>query len=161
MEEARRLWELNFFTALGMAQLTVPHMRAQRSGMVVNVSSIAGKFTLPWLPLYSASKHALSSWTEALRMELRGSGVHAMTACPGYIDTAFHQHALGGAPPDKIAGGKRFAISASDCAGAIRRGVERDARTVMAPRSGWILVALKSLFPGQVETNLAKVNGTA
>jgi len=156
MDETRRMWELNFFAALGMAQLAVPHMRAQHGGTIVNLGSIAGKFTLPWLPLYSASKSALGSWTESLRMELGRDGIHAMLVCPGYVKTGFHRHAMGGGPPGKIAAGKRFAISPEDCARAIRRGVERDARTVMAPRSGWLLVAAARLFPGVVEAVLAE-----
>ena len=156
MDEARRMWELNFFAALGMAQLVAPHMRERRSGTIVNVSSIAGEFTLPWLPLYSASKSALGAWTEALRMELGLDGSHAMLVCPGYVKTEFHRHAMGGKPPGKIAAGKRFAISPEDCARAIRRGVERGARTVMAPRSGWLLVAAARLFPGVVEAVLAE-----
>jgi short-subunit dehydrogenase len=159
MEEARRMWELNFFAALGMAQLAVPHMRAQRRGAIVNVSSIAGKFTLPWMPLYSASKSALGSWTESLRMELRRDGIHATLVCPGYVRTGFHRHAMGGGPPARIASGKRFAISPEDCARAIRRGVERDARTVMAPRSGWLLVAARGLFPGLVEAAMTEREG--
>ena len=161
LDRARQMWDLNFFAALGMAQLAIPHMRARGEGMIVNIGSIAGKFTLPWLPLYSASKSALGSWTEVLRMELRNSGVRVMLVCPGYIDTGFQSHAMGGAPPAKIAGGKRFAITAADCARVIRRGVERDARTVMTPRVGWLLVAVRSLIPGLVEANLAKLNGAA
>jgi short-subunit dehydrogenase len=84
-----------------------------------------------------------------------------MLVCPGYVRTAFHAHALGGEPPPRITEGKRFAITPEDCAVAIRRGVERNARTVMAPRSGWLLVAAAALFPGFVETNLANLNGTA
>jgi short-subunit dehydrogenase len=161
MERARRMWDVNFFAALGMAQLAVPHMRQRRSGMIVNIGSIAGKLTLPWLPLYSASKSALGSWTESLRMELRGSGVHAMLVCPGYIQTGFQRNVLSGAPPAKIAGGKRFAISAEDCARAVRRGVEHGSRTVVAPRIGWALMAAYRLLPGLVEGNMAKLNGTA
>jgi len=161
MEAAQRLWDLNFFAALGMVQLVAPHMRDRRSGTIVNVSSVAGKFTLPWLPLYSASKQALGSWTASLRMELRGSGIHSMLVCPGYIKTSFQQHALAGAPPPTIKEGKRFATTPQDCARAIRRGVERQARTVMTPRSSWLLVAAAALFPGVVETSLANLNGTA
>jgi short-subunit dehydrogenase len=161
MDEARRLWELNFFAALGMVQLAAPHMRARRGGAIVNVSSVAGKFTLPWLPLYSASKHALASWTESLRMELRADGIHATLVCPGYVRTGFQRHAMGDGPPPRIVEGKRFAITPEDCATAIRRGVERNARTVFAPRSGWLLVAAATLFPGLTESSLAKLNGTA
>lgn len=161
MDEARRLWDVNFFAALGMVQLIAPHMRAHHGGMIVNVSSVAAKLTLPWLPLYSASKQALASWTESLRMELRADGIHAMLVCPGYIRTGFQRNAMGDGPPSRIAEGKRFAITPEDCATAIRRGVERNARTVLAPRSGWLLVAAAMLFPGLVERNLAKLNGTA
>ncbi len=79
MEETRRLMELNFFAVLGITQLVVPHMRERRSGMIVNVGSIAGKFTLPWMTIYSASKFALGSLTEGLRMELKRD-IHSHSA---------------------------------------------------------------------------------
>ena len=161
MAEARRLWELNFFALLGMTQLVVPHMRERSAGMIVNVGSIAGKMTLPWFSLYSASKYAVGSLTEGLRMELLGSGVRTMLVCPGYVDTGFQSHVIGGHPPPRVLQGKRFAITAQQCAQAIRRGVERDARTVVTPRSGWLLIALARLFPGQAERRMARINGTA
>ena len=63
MEETRRMWEVNYFALLGMIQLVVPHMRASRSGTIVNVGSIGGKMTLPWLTLYSSTKYAIGSLT--------------------------------------------------------------------------------------------------
>ncbi len=161
MDEVRRLMELNFFTVVGMTQLAVPHMRAQHSGMVVNVGSIAGKMTLPWLTIYSASKYALGSLTEGLRMELRGDGIRAMLVCPGYVLTGFQKNVIAGQAPPKVLEGRRFAISAPNCARDIRRGVERNARTVMTPRSGWFLVAAMRLFPSIVEGRMAGLNGTA
>jgi short-subunit dehydrogenase len=155
MEETRRMWELNFFALLGMTQLVVPHMRARHSGTVVNVGSIGGKMTLPWLTLYSASKYAVGSLTEGMRMELRRDGVHAMLVCPGYVQTRFQQNAIRGGPPADIQRSRKFAITPEQCAVAIRRGVERDARTVMAPASGWLLVALCRLFPGQAQRRMA------
>jgi hypothetical protein len=56
---------------------------------------------------------------------------------------------------------RRFAITPEDCAEAIRRGVERDARTVVTPRSGWLLVFAMRLFPSIVESRMASINGTA
>ncbi len=161
MEDARRLMELNFFALLGMTQLVAPHMRARRRGCIVNVGSIAGKVTLPWLTLYSASKSAVGALTEGLRMELRRDGVRTMLVCPGYVKTNFQKNALAGQPPAGIVQGRVFAIGAAQCATAIRRGLERDARTIVAPRACWILAALASLFPALVEERLAKVNGTA
>jgi short-subunit dehydrogenase len=161
MEDARHLMELNFFALLGMIQLVTPHMRGRRQGMIVNVGSIAGKMPLPWMTLYSASKYAVGALTEGLRMELRGDGVKTMLVCPGYVTTGFQQHVRAGQAPAAVIRGRRMAITAAECARAIRRGVERDARTVMAPRAGWILVALARLLPGLVEARMAGMNGTA
>ncbi len=161
LEEARVLMELNYFVPLRLTQLVAPHMRARRSGMIVNVGSIAGKLTLPWMTLYSASKSAIGTLTEGARMELMRDGVHTMVVCPGYVKTGFQQNVLAGRPPDKVLRGRRMAITPEECAAAIRRGVERDARTVMTPRAGWLLVAAMRLFPTLVERRMAQMNGTA
>jgi len=88
-------------------------------------------------------------------MELRRYGVHAMLVCPGYVKTAFQQNVIRGGPPADIQRSRKFAITPEQCATAIRRGVERDARTVLAPASGWFLVALYRLFPGQAQRRMA------
>ncbi|MDQ6664692.1 MAG: SDR family NAD(P)-dependent oxidoreductase [Acidobacteriota bacterium] len=159
LEEARQMFELNFFAPLGMIQNVVPHMRRQKSGTIVNVGSIAGKLTVPWLTLYSSTKWAMGSLTNGLRMELKHDGIHAIQVCPGYVNTDFQRHALGTHPPEKVVGGKKFAISAEECAAAIVRGVERDARTVLVPRMGWTVVALSRLFPAIVDSYLAALHG--
>jgi short-subunit dehydrogenase len=155
IDDVRRLMELNFFALLDLTQLVVPHMRARRDGMIVNVSSIAGKMTLPWMTIYSASKYALTGLTEGLRMELRADQVHAMLVCPGYVKTGFQKHVLAGEAPPKVKRSRRYAITPEECALAIRRGVERDARTVMAPGIGWLLVTLARFFPGIVEARMS------
>ena len=161
MDEVRALMELNFFAVVGLTQMVAPHMRARRSGLIVNIGSIAGKMTLPWMTLYSASKSALGTLTEGARMELLRDGVHTMLVCPGYVQTGFQQNVLEGRPPEKVLQGRKMAITAAECASAIRRGVERDARTVLAPRAGWLLVAAMRLFPSLVERRMAQMNGTA
>jgi short-subunit dehydrogenase len=156
-DEAHAMFELNFFAPLAMIQLVVPHMRERRSGMVVNIGSIAGKVTLPWFTLYSATKFALGALTEGLRMELAADGIGAMIVCPGYVKTGFQGHALVGRPPDRLLKGKKFAITAEQCAEAVARGVERDARTVVTPVSGWALIAAQRLFPSLVEAQMKKI----
>ncbi len=163
MADARRLFELNFFAPLELAQLAAAQMKSQQPiegarGMIVNVGSIAGKVTLPWFTLYSATKFALGSLTDGLRMELEEHAIRAMLACPGYVNTRFQSHAIVGRPPPAIAGAKRFAVSMEACAEAIVRGVERDARTVMTPRIGWAIVALERLFPAIVHRRFARIN---
>jgi short-subunit dehydrogenase len=158
LEEARWLMELNFFAVLALTQLVTPHMRARRNGLIVNVSSVAGKVALPWMTLYSASKYALGALTEGLGMELQRDGIRAMTVCPGYVKTAFQQNAHGGKVPAAVARTRRFAITAEQCASAIRRGVERDARTVVTPRAAWLLVAAMRVAPGLVRAQLAAMS---
>ena len=161
MDDARYLMELNFFTPLALTQLVVPHMRSRRSGMIVNVGSIAGKMPLPWLPLYSTTKFALGALTEVQRMELRRDGVQTMIVCPGYVKTSFQKNAKSGQAPPRVRDARRFAILPETAATAIRRGVERDARTVVTPRSGWLFVLAMRLVPSLVEARLADLNGTA
>jgi short-subunit dehydrogenase len=161
MAEARYLMDLNFFAPLGMTQAVVPHMRARKSGMIVNVGSIGGKVVLPWMTLYSVTKYALGALTEGQRMELKRDGIRTMIVCPGYVKTGFQKNVRAGHTPTAVANARKFAITAEQCAEAIRRGVEREARTVVTPRSGWLLVAAMRLFPALVESRMAQINGTA
>ncbi len=156
--DVRKLFELNLFAPLALTQLVVPGMRQRKRGTIVNIGSIAGKITLPWFTLYSVSKFALGSLTDGLRAELKPDGIHAMIVCPGYVKTEFQTHSLGTRPPDPVMKGRRFAISAEECAEAIARGVERDARTVLVPRIFWLLALLSRLFPATVESRLAAIN---
>ncbi|MEX2261730.1 MAG: SDR family NAD(P)-dependent oxidoreductase [Bryobacteraceae bacterium] len=155
MAEVRRMFELNLFAPLELVQLVAPHMRERGSGTIVNVSSMAGQMTLPWFTLYSASKFALNALTDGLRMELQPDNIRCISVCPGYVRTEFQSHVLAGQPPDRILRGKRFAITAGQCASAIADAVERDTRTVVTPRIGRLLIALRRMFPSIVDGKLA------
>jgi short-subunit dehydrogenase len=157
LDETRSMFDLNFFAPLAMIQLVTPHMRERGSGMIVNISSIAGKVALPWLTLYSATKFALGALTDGLRMELAADGIRTMVVCPGYVKTDFQDHVLAGQPPDSLLKGRRFAITPEQCAAAVARGVERNARTVVTPAIGWTFIALYRLFPALVETQMRKM----
>jgi short-subunit dehydrogenase len=157
LDEAHAMFELNFFAPLAMIQLVVPHMRESGGGMLVNMGSIAGKAPLPWFTLYSATKFALGALTDGLRMELAHDGIRTMIVCPGYVQTGFQGHALVGRPPDRLLKGKKFAITAEQCAKAVARGVERNKRTVVTPALGWALIAATRLFPSLVEAQMIKI----
>jgi len=152
IEDARDLFELNFFAPLALAQRATPHLRQSR-GTLVNVSSIAGLISLPWLPVYSATKFALAAITSAQRAELRQDGVHVMGVFPGYVDTDFQRHAAG-VPPERITGGDFVSVSAADCAESIVEGIEHRRKIVVTPGSGRLLILASRLFPGLVEARL-------
>jgi short-subunit dehydrogenase len=69
-------------------------MRRQGRGHIVNVSSLAGKVAVPYLGIYSATKHALAAVSDALRSELAGTGVGVSSVYPGITDTGFQEHML-------------------------------------------------------------------
>jgi short-subunit dehydrogenase len=156
LDEARALFELNFFAPSDLTRLALPHLR-ETHGAVVNVSSIAGQVSLPWLSVYSASKFALAAMTSAQRTELRRDGVHVMGVFPGYVNTDFQAHASGPKPPARVLQGKRFAVSVEDCADAILHGIAHRKRTVVTPRKGWLLVWANWFFPSLVESQLERV----
>jgi len=156
--QVRELFELNLFAPLALSQLVVPGMRQRGRGMLVNISSIAGEITLPWFTLYSTTKHALGSLTDGLRMELERDGLRAMTVCPGYVNTDFQKHAIAGSSPGSLQGRRRpLSVSVEVCAAAIVSGVERDARTVVTPRTGWAVIWLRRLFPATVDHYLSRM----
>ncbi len=156
LEDARGMFELNLFAPFHLAQLATPFL-LRTHGTLVNISSIAGLMSLPWLPLYSASKFALTSLSATQRMELRRHGVNVMTVFPGYVDTDFQAHATGDRPPARVIQGKRFAVSAEDCSAAIVRGIERRSGQVVTPRLGWLAIWSHRLFPGLVEASMERV----
>jgi short-subunit dehydrogenase len=157
LSAAMELFQLNLFAALGMVQLVLPIMRAQGSGHIVNVSSIAAEVPLPWMTMYSASKAALSAVSSGVRRELRGTGVSVTDVLPGYVTTSFQGSAVG-KPPAGVLGARRHAISPEQCAEAIVRGVERGARTVVTPRYGWLAIWAERFAPWMVDSPLSKMN---
>ncbi len=85
-EELRRQFDVNFFAPIALIQAFLPLLR-ESGGRIVNVSSIAGKMSMPFVGAYSASKFALEAASDALRMELRPSGVSVSVIEPGEIRT--------------------------------------------------------------------------
>ncbi|NUW45926.1 oxidoreductase [Nonomuraea rhodomycinica] len=93
VERARRLFEVNLFGAARLTQLVLPGMRERRSGRIVNVSSVAGRFALPMVAWYHASKHALEAFSDALRQEVRPFGIKVVVVEPGLVRTEFEREA--------------------------------------------------------------------
>jgi NAD(P)-dependent dehydrogenase (short-subunit alcohol dehydrogenase family) len=87
--EARALFETNFFGVHRVCRAALPAMRARRSGLIVNISSLAGRVTIPFQGFYSASKYSLEALTEALRMEVAALGVRVTMIEPGDFATGF------------------------------------------------------------------------
>lgn len=87
--EALFQFDVNFFGAARVTRLALPVLRKQKSGVIINVSSVGADFALPFQGYYSASKAALNALTDSLRLETRPFGVQAALICPGDTKTGF------------------------------------------------------------------------
>jgi NAD(P)-dependent dehydrogenase (short-subunit alcohol dehydrogenase family) len=86
-EEMRNAFNTNFFGAIDVMKTVLPFMRAQKYGVIVNTTSIAGYMGLPFRGIYSSSKGALELVTEATRMEVKKFGIHIVNVAPGDFAT--------------------------------------------------------------------------
>ena len=94
MDVARRQLEVNLIGVARLTQLVLPHMRAQRSGTIVNISTTGGKCAGPLGGWYYASKHALEGYSDALRMEVKSFGINVIVIEPGGIDSEWAEIAF-------------------------------------------------------------------
>lgn len=91
LDEARRQFDVNVFGLARLTQLVVPHMRAQKSGRIINISSIGGKFYEPFGAWYHATKFAVEGFSDCLRMELKPFGIKVVIIEPGPILTEWNE----------------------------------------------------------------------
>jgi NAD(P)-dependent dehydrogenase (short-subunit alcohol dehydrogenase family) len=97
LSEARSQFEVNVFGAARLTQLVLPHMREQRSGTIVNITSMGGKIYTPLGSWYHATKFALEAISDCLRMELKPFGINVVVIEPGGIQTEW-----GGIAAEKV-----------------------------------------------------------
>jgi short-subunit dehydrogenase len=145
-EISKRMFDVNVFSGLALTQLVVPHMRAQKSGTIVNMGSVGGKVSLPWAVMYCATKWALHCVDDSLHRELRGTGIRVMKVCSGIVDTKFRDHVLAGKAPGRVEDIRRV-VSPDQVARAVIRGVERGKRTVYVPKIGFLFASLDFFAP--------------
>ena len=89
MEAAHYQFEVNVFGYARFMQAVLPRMREQKSGCIVNISSVLGKFALPGFGWYAASKHAVEALSESVRGEVKDFGIDVVMIAPGLIKTEF------------------------------------------------------------------------
>jgi len=92
-EQTLQVFDVNVFGALRMIRAVVPYMRRQRTGRIINISSIAGKLSTPVNGTYSATKFALEALSDALHLELAPFGIQVVLVEPGAIRTHFDETA--------------------------------------------------------------------
>jgi NAD(P)-dependent dehydrogenase (short-subunit alcohol dehydrogenase family) len=94
VEQAKALFEVNFFGVMRMTNAALPWLRKNSAGRVINISSVLGFLPAPFAAYYSASKHAVEGYSESLDHESRAFGVRVVLIEPAFTKTAFDQSAL-------------------------------------------------------------------
>src|SRR3954469_14442425 len=94
VEQARALFDTNFFGSIRMTRAVLPHMRERGSGRIINLSSVLGLVPSPFGALYAATKHAMEGYSESLDHEVREHGVRVLLVEPAYTRTSFDANAV-------------------------------------------------------------------
>jgi NAD(P)-dependent dehydrogenase (short-subunit alcohol dehydrogenase family) len=152
---SKRVFDVNVFAPLALAQLVIPIMRRQGHGTIVNLGSVGGRASLPWAVSYCASKFALHAIDDSLRRELRRDGIHVMKVCPGIVATKFRDNVLGGVAPAGVSAIQRV-VTPQEVAAAIVRGIQRKDRTVYVPWIARLFTALEIFAPRVMDWYVSK-----
>lgn len=157
LEHCRAMFDTNLFAVIACMQEVIPVMKAQRSGSIVNISSVAGHIPVPYMGAYCATKHALNAIGKAARVELKGAGVNVITVCPGRVQTNFGRNVVRGEQAFQIGTALNRGISAERTARAIVRAYLKNKREVVVPWTNKIPIALYRVVPGLVEFGMTKM----
>ncbi len=128
LDQAQAIFDTNFFGIVRMTRAVVPHMRRQGSGRIINIGSVLGFLPMPYMALYSATKHAVAGYSESLDHELRTQGIRVSVVEPAYINTPFEANLM---QPD----------APLDVYREIRSGVEKRVKEVLVSADGPEVVA--------------------
>jgi short-subunit dehydrogenase len=152
-EEFAELMNLNFIALVRCTRAAMPHLLTSR-GHLVNIGSLAGKTAARYMGAYSATKYAVSAYSQQLRLELSPQGLHVLLVSPGPIardePRVYNAEKLAGLPPSarKPGGGVKVGLLRSDkLAAQILRACERRAPELVVPARARLIFAIAQLWP--------------
>lgn len=161
----RKLMDINFMGTVYATRYALPHIQ-QTKGSIVGISSIAGYRGLPVRTGYSASKFAMNGFLEALRTELLHSGVHVLTACPGFTASNIRFSSLDaqGRTKGDTMRDEGAMMSAEECADHILKAVQKRKRELILTTQGKLTVFINKWLPSLADrlvyNTLAKEKGS-
>jgi short-subunit dehydrogenase len=145
----RRIMEVDYFSGVILTKKLLPAMIAKGSGHIVAISSIVGLFGFPLRSAYSAAKHAMHGFYEAVWAELHTQGIRVTVVCPGRILTDVSVHALtkDGTPHGEMDHGQANAITAETCARKIIKAVRKNKKEVYIGQKDLLMIYFKRYIP--------------
>lgn len=158
LDVQRQVMEVNYFGTVAMTQAVFPTMK---NGMVVTVSSVAGKVGGKSMSGYAASKHAIIGYMDCLRAEESANGLHVLTICPGFVQTKISVNAMvaDGSQFGKVAGSIKHGITVENCAKQMIQAIEkRKEEVVIGKGISYWAPTIARLFPNTFRKVTAKKN---
>lgn len=149
LEVVKKVMDINFYGVLYATRYCLPEIKKNK-GSIVGISSIAGFRGLPGRTGYSASKFALNGFLEVLRTELLKTGVHVLTACPGFTATNIRRRSLtkDGTSQGESPRAEEKMMTAEECARHIYNATVNRKRTLVLTTQGKLAVFLNKWLPG-------------
>lgn len=149
MEVDRRIMEINYFGNIALTKAVLPHFIQQKSGHIVVISSIAGKFGFYLRSAYSASKHALVGFYESLLLEEAKNNIHVTLAFPGKINTSISLHALNakGEQHGIMDHNQATGMPVETCVKELLFAVQKNKKEVLIGNKEILAVKIKRFFP--------------
>src|SRR3990170_3039384 len=145
VEDTKKMIEVDFFGTVYCTKEVLPIMKKQGSGHIINMSSVVGRKAFPHFGGYSASMHAISGFTGALRQELYGSGINVSIIHPALTQTPLLEHVK---PEEMPLPFKRFTpISAESVAEAVLKGINKKQYRVIVPFQPKMLLLADAISP--------------
>jgi short-subunit dehydrogenase len=163
MSVDRRIMEVNFFGSVALTKAVLPYFIQQKKGQIVVISSIVGKIGVPLRTAYSASKHALHGWFDALRAENWANNLKVLLVCPGFVRTQISINALSadGSKHNKMDETTDKGLSAEFTAQTILKAIKKGKDEVVISGGRERLgVFLKRFFPSQLRKMLRTAKTT-
>lgn len=149
LDVVKKVMDINFYGVLYATKYCLPEIKRNK-GSVVGISSIAGYRGLPGRTGYCASKFALNGFLEVLRTELLKTGVHVLTACPGFTASNIRKRSLtkDGTSQGESPRNEEKMMTAEECARHIYNAVKNRKRTLILTTQGKLAVFLNKWLPG-------------
>jgi NAD(P)-dependent dehydrogenase (short-subunit alcohol dehydrogenase family) len=151
MAEFRRMFDTNLFGTIECIQAVAPIMRQQGSGDIINVSSVSGHISTPYMGGYAATKHAMNAIGRAARLELLRHNINVVNICPGYIATDFSKNMLKGSQPQRVGGSNKYAVGPEVVAKDTLKALLKRKRQAVTPWFYWMFIKLNENAPWLVE----------
>lgn len=155
LEEIAHQIQTNLIGAIQLIRAVLPSMQTQKSGQIIQITSVASWVGLPTYSIYAANKFGLRGFLEGLRRELRGSGITVSGVYPGAVDTEFDQHTgvdwrITRVTPDWLL------VSSEDVAKRILSVIQKKKSTAVIPGIMILAVLVNAHFPNFVSWILSK-----